>query len=271
MIRIHRASVKDFAGKRQMHVNCGFNATWVLYSLSTEGVDHQGGNTSDNDSENGGNFQGRYKPYRFSGKAHSFDPQVEKPILKYIRSWAQDYLNANSVIHKSSSTPLSECHSLPEKKEVDLLVKIIKVFERDEYSLELRVKDLSQESWPMTLNKMMNVEQFQPGDVYRVRGVYAEQTAERAVITTKQSTNFLKFSRDTMVFRELTIGVKDDIEEEDEDELLLHPKIVTRVTTEPEHDFMKKELKFYKLQDLFTDYDSLTDEEKERNYFRVRM
>lgn len=83
---------------------------------------------------------------------------MEKPILKHIRHWAHEYLNSNSVIHKSSSIPLNECHLLPDKKEIDLLVKVIKVFERDENSLELRIKDLSQESWPMTINKMMNVE-----------------------------------------------------------------------------------------------------------------
>lgn len=91
------------------------------------------------------------------------------------------------------------------------------------------------------------------------------------MITTKQSTNFLKFSKDTLVFRELTIGVKEDEEEEDEEELLLNPKLVTRVTTEPELGDYKKEPKFYKLQDLFTDFDSLTDEEKTTNYFRVRL
>lgn len=51
------------------------------------------------DSENGGNL---YKPYRFSGKNHSFDPQVEKPILKQIRAWSNDYMKNNSIVHKSS-------------------------------------------------------------------------------------------------------------------------------------------------------------------------
>jgi hypothetical protein len=41
-----------------------------------------GGNMSDNDSDNGGNLSGRFKPYRFSGKNHSFDSALEKPILK---------------------------------------------------------------------------------------------------------------------------------------------------------------------------------------------
>lgn len=59
-------------------------------------------------------------------------------------------------------------------------------------------------------------------------------TAERNVITTKQHTNFLKFSKNSFIYRELAIGVKEDIEEEDPEELLLKQKSVTRVTTENE-------------------------------------
>jgi hypothetical protein len=68
--------------------------------------------------------------------------------------------------------------------------------------------------------------------VYRIRGVYAEMTAERNVITTKQHTNFLKFSKNSLIFRELAISVNEDVEEEDPEELLLKPKYVTRVTSE---------------------------------------
>lgn len=32
IIRIHRGSVKDYSGKKQMHVNVYFNASWVLFS-----------------------------------------------------------------------------------------------------------------------------------------------------------------------------------------------------------------------------------------------
>jgi hypothetical protein len=32
VIRVHRAQVKDFAGKKQLHVNVYFNSTWVLFN-----------------------------------------------------------------------------------------------------------------------------------------------------------------------------------------------------------------------------------------------
>ena len=81
----------------------------------------------------------------------------------------------------------------------------------------------------------------------------------------------MKFSKDMQVYRELQISAKEDLpDEEDPDELLFKPKIVTRVVTEP-LELNESNIKFYRLQDLFTDYDSLTDQEKQTNEFRVRM
>ena len=81
----------------------------------------------------------------------------------------------------------------------------------------------------------------------------------------------MKFSKDMQVYRELQISAKEDLpDEEDPDELLFKPKIVTRVVTEP-LELNESKIKFYRLQDLFTDYDSLTDQEKQTNEFRVLM
>ena len=70
---------------------------------------------------------------------------VEKPILDNLRRWAIDYFVENSVIHKSNYTPLKDVANIPidEGKEIDLLVKIMKVMEKDEQTLELRIKDIS--------------------------------------------------------------------------------------------------------------------------------
>jgi len=41
-----------------------------------------------------------------------------------------------------------------DSKPTDLLVKVIKVFEKDEDTLELRIKDTSDELFFMTINKL---------------------------------------------------------------------------------------------------------------------
>jgi len=38
--------------------------------------------------------------------------------------------------------------------EFDLLVKILKIFEKDEYNLELRIKDTSNEMWFIVVPKL---------------------------------------------------------------------------------------------------------------------
>lgn len=86
------------------------------------------------------------------------------------------------------------------------------------------------------------------------------------MITCKSTTNILRFSKDSLIYRELDVDVKEDIDE-DTETLLMNPVIATRVTTEDQMN--NKKPKLYRLQDLFTDYDSLSADEKQLNLFRV--
>lgn len=86
------------------------------------------------------------------------------------------------------------------------------------------------------------------------------------MITCKSTTNILRFSKDSLIYRELDVDVKEDIDE-DTETLLMNPVIATRVTTED--PMTNKKPKLYRLQDLFTDYDSLSADEKQLNLFRV--
>jgi len=64
-------------------------------------------------------------------------------------------MNENTVIHKSNYTPLRDVRAMTEKRDIDLLVKIMRVFERDEINYELKIKDLSGDgSWILTVNKL---------------------------------------------------------------------------------------------------------------------
>lgn len=69
---------------------------------------------------------------------------------------------------------------------------------------------------------------------------------DRNVILTKSNTAFLKFTKESLIHRELTLGVKEDEEEEDPNELLLQPKYVTEVTSDKTFSLKEKQ-KFYKL------------------------
>ena len=135
----------------------------------------------------------------------------------------------------------------------------MRVFERDEINYEIKIKDLSGDSsWIMTVNKL-KFSVFNPGEIYRIRSVVAERTTERNVITCKSTTNILRFSKESLIYRELDVDVKEDIEE-DPNSFLMTPLYATRVTTED--PTCSKKAKHYRLQDLFTDYESLSSEEK---------
>lgn len=104
--------------------------------------------------------------------------------MSSIRQWANEYFRNNSVIHKSSCTTLKEAHKYYNKGEIDLVVKIMKVFDKDDNDFELRVKDLSQESWPLIVHKLKFCD-FQAGDIYRIRGVSVDKLDVRNVIRSK--------------------------------------------------------------------------------------
>ena len=88
----------------------------------------------------------RYKPYKFSGKSYTFDIGQEKNIIDQLRQWGTDYFSNYSVITKEMYKTLKEVRDKSnEKNEFDLLCKVLKIFEKDEHSLELRIKDISQE------------------------------------------------------------------------------------------------------------------------------
>lgn len=78
--------------------------------------------------------------------------------------------------------------------EFDLLVKILKIFEKDEYNNELRIKDCSNEMWFVTVPKL-KYGNLKEGDVVRIRSVKVNITSKRNIIETKPSTNILRFTK----------------------------------------------------------------------------
>jgi hypothetical protein len=111
IIRIHRASMKDFNGQKQFHVNVYYNSSWCLFKTRFDPDNEEQGNDSDQENEDTkintamGDDQSmideekkhdkeekrRYRPFRFSGKSFTFDANHEKPLLDDLRRWACNY------------------------------------------------------------------------------------------------------------------------------------------------------------------------------------
>lgn len=130
VIRIHRAQVKEYAQKRQLTVNVYLGATWVLFKQN--GGKECANSTDEEDNEKVGGS--RYRPYLFSGKSHSFDPANDKPIIRNLQQWSFEYLHENSCMFRSGNKQLAQCHNITDRLEVDLVFKILKIIDTDEYS-----------------------------------------------------------------------------------------------------------------------------------------
>lgn len=83
--------------------------------------------------------------------------------------------------------------SFEENREFDLLVKVLKIFEKDEFNLELRIKDTSNELWFITIPKL-KYGSIKEGEIIRIRSVKVNIASKRNVIEIRPSTNILRFT-----------------------------------------------------------------------------
>ena len=91
------------------------------------------------------------------------------------------------------SKQLKEVRSFEENREFDLLVKVLKIFEKDEFNLELRIKDTSNELWFITIPKL-KYGSIKEGEIIRIRSVKVNIASKRNVIEIRPSTNILRFT-----------------------------------------------------------------------------
>jgi hypothetical protein len=165
---------------------------------------------------------------------------------------------------------LKEITQRNENYEFDLLVKILKIFEKDEYNLELRIKDVSNEMWFIVIPKL----KFGPlkeGEIIRIRSVTVNITSKRNVIQCKPSTNILRFTYKNTIVQEMKSKILDETNAdkmmlEDSNEIIMSPVLYTEITN-PEY----AKLPLFKLDDLFLNYDDIPLEQRKKNMFRVRF
>lgn len=167
------------------------------------------------------------------------------------------------------STPLNELRDL-QKSEFDLLVKVLKVFERDEYNLELRIKDLSNEMWFITVPKI-KFGTLAEGQVIRIRSVKVNYTSKRNIVETKPSTNILRFTAQNAIVAEMLEKVEQENEKDkmmidDDSEVIMSPVLYTRIT-----DTNAGKYPLFRLDDLFLNYDEIPLKIRKENKFRVRF
>lgn len=144
----------------------------------------------------------KYAPYKFSGKSYSLDIQQESKIIDELRKWEEYYFLNSSWIFIKMCHNLNKVRDLAESTEFDLLVKILKIFEKDEYNLEMRIKDISNEMWFITIPKL-KFGRLKENTIIRIRSVKINITSKRNVIETRPSTNIMRFTFNNAIVQEM--------------------------------------------------------------------
>ncbi len=147
----------------------------------------------------------KYRPYKFSGKNYTFDVNHERVLLDDLRGWTHNYFANEYVITKEMYKLLKDLKGSSDgtisgvgSQEFDLLVKILKVFEKDENTLELGIKDISNKMWYMTVPRLkFHPSVLRQNEIVRVRCVELNLTTKRDVISVKPYTNILKISSES--------------------------------------------------------------------------
>ena len=109
VIRIHRANMKMYDGKKQFQVNVFYNSSWCLFSADLENPEEVNSKvkSKDSDDEMVTSKKKQLMPYKYSGKSFSIDPDALEQ-LQDIREWSKKYFADNDVIPDSMYTKLNE-------------------------------------------------------------------------------------------------------------------------------------------------------------------
>ena len=187
IIRVHRATLRLYNGQRQFNANVFYNSSWALFNA--DGVDTT--------------------PANHSGKHASFEKN-EGALLATTRKWATQYFSQYNVISNDMFVPLAKAAA--QKGDFDVVAKIAQVFELDEYTNELRLRDVSSgaHSWNVLALKL-KFPNVHAGDVIRIRSVTFDETStQKKVLLLSHYSNIITFPTTSKFAKEIKAKVAEE-------------------------------------------------------------
>ena len=192
VIRVHRAQVRIYNGKTQFNVYVHFKSSWALYSSDKQTP--LGQSLSDG-------------PYAFSGKKATHEKQ-DSAIQTALKKWANVFFSSNNVIADNSSTALNKAAKAP--KDIDVVAKILQVFELDEYTNELKLRDMSGEVY-YTLALKLKFPHLKPGAVVKIRSATHDDTSvSKKVLVLQHYSNIMTFIQSSKLAHTVETKVSND-------------------------------------------------------------
>jgi len=255
IIRVHRATLRLYNGVRQFNANVFYNSSWALFSTDKKSALQEiGGQDAGNE----------LTPFSYSGKHFSFE-KSEAAIVQNIRKWAQQYFAQYNVISQDMYVPLNKAQA--QKGDFDVLAKILQVFELDEYTNELKLKDQSGQVF-YTLALKLKFPHLRAGEVVRIRSAtYDETSVQKKVLLLSHYSNIVTFVSTSKIAKELKAKITEDRAVE---KAALKQDVSLSAVVLTEVDKKHAGLPTHSLQDLFHNVDS-DKELSSRDTFRTQF
>ena len=195
IIRIHRAQLRIHQNKRQFNLNMHWQGSWVLYS--SEKVSPLGQTVGD-------------APYAYSGKSSTQESQ-DVAIVKTLKKWTNTFFAQNAVVSDSRIAALGS--AAKQSGDFDVVAKVLSVFQLDEYTNELKLKDGSGATF-YTLALKIKFPHITAGSVVKIRSCTYDNTSSKKVLVLQHYSNIMTFINTSKLANNLASKVSDDRSDE---------------------------------------------------------
>lgn len=237
IIRIHSANMRKYNDKRQFNVNMYYKSSWALYS-------------TDKTSPLGQAVHGD-APYAFSGKRSTLERQ-DVAIQQTLKKWATTLFSSTNVIQDSNITPLK--NAAKETSDFDVVAKVLQVFELDDYTNELKIRDASGETFYVLALKL-KFPHIRQGSVIRIRSAtFDETTQNKKVLILQHYSNIMTFINSS----KLAASVSKVADEKKTEQASLKNKVSMTPVVLTEVDKKHQHMQTTSLSDLFHNPESGT-------------
>mmetsp|Transcript_42510 Transcript_42510/g.52328 ORF Transcript_42510/g.52328 Transcript_42510/m.52328 type:complete len:280 (-) Transcript_42510:20-859(-) len=136
-----------------------------------------------------------------------------------------------------------------QKNDFDVLAKVLQIFEKDEFTNELKIRDGSNKTWYVLALKL-KFPHLAVGDVVRIRSAIYDETSKKNVLNLSHYSNILTFVSFSKLAKDIRNKVHDDRNADKaalKDSVSMHPVMLSEV------DKKHANLPVTPLKDLFSD------------------
>lgn len=186
IIRLHRATLRMYKNQRQFNVSTHWNGSWAVFS------------TEDT----------QFAPAYYSGKRATFEKH-ETTLLTTLRKWVVNYFSQFDGLTSGNFVSMKQARN--DDKDFDVVVKILNIFEMDEFTNELKIADATGDNWYVLALKL-KFPNLRAGHVIRIRSALIDETSNtKQVINLQHYSNIMTFVGSSKMAKNVAAKVNDDM------------------------------------------------------------